>query len=56
MLCPIIGGALKRTDTEQWCHVACAKWTPELSLDPTQEVAICNAAKVGAAKLGPRKN
>ena len=33
-LCPLAGGALKRTTCGRWCHVACAAWAEEMSVDP----------------------
>lgn len=27
-LCPVLGGALKPTDTGRWCHLTCALWMP----------------------------
>lgn len=35
-VCPIRGGALKRTTCGKWCHPACALWLPEMMLIPDQ--------------------
>ena len=32
-LCPILGGALKRTDCGRWAHPSCSLWLPETVLD-----------------------
>eukprot|EP00887_Chlorella_sp_A99_P002328 scaffold10.g2328.t1 len=32
-LCPVQGGALKRTACRRWCHVACSVWAEEATLD-----------------------
>jgi len=29
-LCPVLGGALKRTTVGSWCHLSCALWIPEV--------------------------
>eukprot|EP01083_Nonionella_stella_P150408 479109_1 len=31
-VCPVSGGALKRTSCNQWCHIFCALWIPELGI------------------------
>ena len=28
-LCPVSGGAMKRTTCWRWCHLQCAMWIPE---------------------------
>ena len=33
-LCPVSGGALKRTtDDGLWCHAACMQWIPEVTVE-----------------------
>eukprot|EP01084_Bolivina_argentea_P159525 277817_1 len=31
-VCPISGGALKRTSCNKWCHLFCALWIPEIGI------------------------
>eukprot|EP00798_Chlamydomonas_sp_ICE-L_P008008 gene8008-1237_t len=33
ILCPVIGGAMKRTTDGRWCHLVCAMWIPEMGFD-----------------------
>jgi hypothetical protein len=33
-MCPVVGGALKRTTCGRWCHPSCALWVPQTALDP----------------------
>ena len=41
-LCPVEGGALKRTvDPKKWAHVACVQCIPEVFFDFTRWVRIC---------------
>lgn len=45
ILCPVLGGAMKRTDCGRWCHLACARWVPEVGVFPEEEIAITNTSK-----------
>ncbi|XP_047317606.1 histone-lysine N-methyltransferase ATX2-like [Impatiens glandulifera] len=37
-LCPVIGGAMKRTTDGQWAHLACAIWIPETCLSDIKKM------------------
>lgn len=51
-LCPVVGGAMKRTTCGRWCHVACAQWIPETSfVDSDLVEPVDGIGKVGKARL-----
>ncbi|XP_047321506.1 histone-lysine N-methyltransferase ATX2-like [Impatiens glandulifera] len=37
-LCPVTGGAMKRTTDGQWAHLACAMWIPETCLSDIKKM------------------
>ena len=42
VLCPVQLGAFKQCADGRWCHVACAQWMPEISVD---EADVCRAIR-----------
>lgn len=51
-LCPVRGGALKKTLCGRWAHVQCFMWLPELQLAPD-----CDVLTLGSLKqLDPDRN
>ena len=42
VLCPVQLGAFKQCADRRWCHVACAQWMPEISMD---EADVCRAIR-----------
>ena len=42
VLCPVQLGAFKQCADGRWCHVACAQWMPEISVD---ESDVCRAIR-----------
>mmetsp|Transcript_6179 Transcript_6179/g.17253 ORF Transcript_6179/g.17253 Transcript_6179/m.17253 type:complete len:1117 (-) Transcript_6179:483-3833(-) len=50
MLCPTAGGAMKRTDNNEWCHLACARWVPEVGLNPEAPIAVTMTSKIHPAR------
>ena len=57
VLCPVAGGAMKRTTCGRWCHVACAQWIPETSFgDPDAVEPVDGIPNIGKARLSLRCN
>ena len=57
VLCPVLGGAMKRTTCGRWCHVACAQWIPETSFgDPDAVEPVDGIQSIGKARLSLRCN
>lgn len=57
VLCPVAGGAMKRTTCGRWCHVACAQWIPETSFgDPDAVEPVDGIQRIGKARLSLRCN
>lgn len=51
-LCPLRGGALKRTQCGRWAHVQCFMWLPELQLEQDREMLSLGSLK----NLDPDRN
>ena len=53
LLCPFYGGAL-RPVLDQWIHVSCVIWLPEIGYGDTEMLSVRNLNKVNPQRLGLR--
>ncbi|CAJ0931316.1 unnamed protein product, partial [Mesorhabditis belari] len=53
VLCPVIGGAMKRTDIGTWAHIVCALFHPECRFgDPTLREPVCKINDILSERWG----
>ena len=51
VLCPVVGGPMKRTNDGRWCHLMCAMWTPHVGFaNPAKREPIEGLDQVGKAE------
>lgn len=49
-LCPVEGGALKRTTLGEWCHLTCSQWIPEVFHRQPDGRHCCDTTYIAAHK------